>query len=224
MGAQTMQPKIEYKYTPIVVESLDEEGVFEGYASVFNEVDQGGDITVRGCFAASLQNRPAERVRMLFQHDPSQVIGKWLSLVEDDRGLRVKGKLSMGLDQARQVYVMMKDELIGGLSIGYRTKRFDYDVNNETRKLLEVDLMEISAVTFPMLESATISAVKSGVMPTEREFEGFLRDAGFSRSQSKAIVAEGYKSMLNGQRDAAEIDLTGLQSAIHDVANTLRRS
>lgn len=187
------------------VKAVSEEGEFEGYGSIFGSMDQGRDVVVSGAFAKSLARRPAEKVKMLWQHRTDQVIGKWTDMREDAKGLFCRGRLFMGVQAAKECHVLMKEGAIDGLSIGYRTVNDEYDRDANLRRLTEVELMEVSVVTFPMHMDATVSLVKGDDLPTEREIETHLRDAGLSRSQAKAFVAGGYKSLKN-LRDAGDQD------------------
>lgn len=138
----------------------DAHGVFEGYASVFEREDQGRDVVQRGAFAASLARRGAGGVKMLFQHDPNQPIGRWLDLKEDARGLYVRGQLLSGVPKAHEVLTLMRAGVLDGLSIGFKVVRARRDRARSLRRLEVVDLWEISVVTFPMLDVARVSNVK----------------------------------------------------------------
>ena len=134
-----------------------------GYASVFERVDQGGDCVVRGAYAASLNRLTAgERtVKMLWQHDPAQPIGVWDEVREDEHGLWVKGRLLPGVARAQEAAALISAGAIDGLSIGYRTVRAEKGVPGG-RKLTELDLWEVSLVTFPMLADARVGAKAEG--------------------------------------------------------------
>jgi HK97 family phage prohead protease len=206
----------------IEAKAVEETGEFEGHGSVFDVEDQGADIIVRGAFAESLNARPMQSVKMLWQHDTHCPIGRWMELREDDRGLYCKGKLFLAVQAGREAHELMREGAVDGLSIGYTTKRYEIDRDNQVRKLLEVDLREISVVTFPMNEAATVSLVKAGQLPTERELEDWLkRDAGFSSSQAKAIIANGFKSLKN-ERDAGNSEERLLTEAMQRLAQRLR--
>jgi len=179
----------------------DQNGEFEGYASVFGVVDQGMDVVVRGAFSKSLGS--GRKVKMLWQHDQSQPIGKFTEIKEDERGLFVKGRLLKEVQQGREAMAMLREDVIDSMSIGYRTVEAIEEGNGSVRKLMEVDLFEISLVTFPMLPSAKITDVKS--IQTEREFERFLRDAGYSRKVAAALTLHGFKA-IDCQRDAVADD------------------
>lgn len=172
-------------------------GEFVGYASVFGNVDQGGDIVERGAFAQTLQAKKALDVAMLWSHDPRSVpIGKWLDLHEDERGLVARGQLTLDIPRARDVHAALKEGTVKGLSIGYRVAKdgAELDRNGRVRRLKALDLFEVSVVTFPMNTRAQVARVKGQGM-TIREFEAFLRDeGGFSHAAAKAIAAQGYKA------------------------------
>ncbi|MBA4352585.1 MAG: HK97 family phage prohead protease [Rhodobacter sp.] len=131
----------------------------EGYASVFGVADQGGDVVLRGAYATSLKRLAAggRRVKMLWQHDPGQPIGVWDEVREDVHGLWVKGHLLTDLAQGREAAALLAAGAIDGLSIGYRTLRAERDAKGR-RQLAEVDLWEVSLVTFPMLAEARVAA------------------------------------------------------------------
>lgn len=175
----------------------DQDGAFEGYASVFGVVDQGLDVVERGAFAKSLGS--GRKVKMLWQHDQQKVIGVWDEVKEDERGLFVRGRLLKGVGLAEEAMVLMRNGAIDSMSIGYRTIEAIPEGGGRIRKLTEIELHEISLVTFPMLPDAKVTAVKSAT--TEREFEAFLRDAGYSRKEATALTLHGFKG-LAGLRDA----------------------
>jgi HK97 family phage prohead protease len=137
-------------------------GTFKGYASLFNIRDLGNDIVMPGAFGASLRNRGERGVKLLWQHDATQPVGAWLSLHEDDRGLRVHGRLNLNVAKAREILSLMQEGAVDGLSIGFRTQKASRDRKSGTRRLYQLDLWEISLVTFPMLPQARVEAVKRG--------------------------------------------------------------
>ena len=178
----------------------DEDGKFEGYASVFDVVDQGMDVVSPGAFRRSLDS--TRKVKMLWQHDMSQPIGVFDEIREDDRGLFVRGRIAKEVQQGREAMALMRMGAIDSMSIGYRPKEATAEGNGSVRRLDEVELFEISLVTMPMLAEAVITAVKS--IRTIRDFEGTLRDAGFSKREAKAISAEGFKGLAD-HRDDVEV-------------------
>jgi HK97 family phage prohead protease len=144
---------------------IDESGVFEGYASLFGVPDLAGDVVEPGAFRDSLSRRGARGVGLLWQHDPATPIGRWLSLIEDRRGLKVRGRLSLEVMRARELRALMRDGAVDGLSIGFRTGRARADPATGRRHLISIDLWEVSLVTFPMLPGARVTAVKSRLPP-----------------------------------------------------------
>ena len=131
------------------------DGHFTGYASLFGVPDLGRDTVAPGAFAASLARRGPGGVRMLWQHDPAEPIGTWLSLAEDARGLRVAGRLNLAVQRAREIDALMRDRALDGLSIGFRVVRAVPERGG--RRLLAVDLWEVSLVTFPLQPDARVS-------------------------------------------------------------------
>ena len=205
-SATPMERAHEVKFTGSVLDKLTLDGTFEGYASLFNRRDLGSDVVLPGAFRASLQQRGQSGIRMLFQHDPGQPIGVWERIYEDARGLFVRGRLALEVAKAREVHALMKAGAIDGLSIGFRAVKGPRDARSGIRNLAEIDLWEISIVTFPMQQDARIGSVKGrafdGRNPTEREFERWLtQDAGFTRTEARAVMREGYTG-LKSLRDA----------------------
>jgi HK97 family phage prohead protease len=148
------------KFAVLSVKGVAGDGGFSGYASVFGEIDLGKDVIERGAFARSIGRKGAGGVRMLFQHDPAEPIGRWKRIAEDGHGLYVEGQLTLGAPRADEVYAHLKNRALDGLSIGFRTVRAETDRKTGIRRILEADLWEISVVTFPMLPSARIVTVK----------------------------------------------------------------
>jgi HK97 family phage prohead protease len=187
----------------------DQPGVIAGYASTFGNVDQGGDVVIRGAFKEALEKAKAEGrlIPMLWQHDQREPIGVWDSIEEDRKGLKVQGKLLIDDDPlAARAYAHVKAGSIGGMSIGYRTLPGGMTEDPKRRgvyQLTKLDLREVSLVTMPMNIQARITDVKSlvesGVLPTERQFEQFLREAGgFSKKRALAL-ATACKPLLRGE-------------------------
>jgi HK97 family phage prohead protease len=158
--AYIKSPSIETKRATLDIGNVDAEGVFEGYASLFGVLDLGGDIVMPGAFADRLRRLGAIGVKMLWQHDPGQLLGVWTHIAEDSRGLKVRGKLNPNVARAREALALMRDGAIDGLSIGYRTRRAVKDAQSGVRRLYALDLIEISIVTFPMLPQARVESVK----------------------------------------------------------------
>ena len=151
----------------------------EGYASLFGKRDQGGDIVEAGAYGGSLARLRAKgaRVKMLWQHDPAQPIGVWDEVREDGVGLWVKGRILTEIAKGREAVALLAAGAIDGLSIGYRTVRADRDGKGQ-RRLAELELWEVSLVTFPMLQEARVQV--KGDDPGAaawRDVAAILRDA-----------------------------------------------
>jgi HK97 family phage prohead protease len=134
-------------------------GLFTGYASLFGIPDAQNDVVERGAFAASLLRRGAAGIRMLWQHDPAEPIGCWLSLSEDPVGLRVTGRLVTLTARGREARDLLAAGAVDGLSIGFKALRAERRRRDGPRRLLEVDLWEVSVVTFPALAGARVTRV-----------------------------------------------------------------
>ncbi|MGN6451229.1 MAG: HK97 family phage prohead protease [Brucella intermedia] len=200
------------------VKDLSEDGTFTGYGSVNGNVDSYGERVMPGAFAGSLakHKREGTSVLMLWQHNPNEPIGIWEDLAEDAKGLWGKGRLIMEVQKAREVHALMKANAIGGLSIGYREIKATPDGN--VRNLEELDLREISPVSFPANRRARIEAVKSermeefarrlrdgDPMPI-KEFEDILREAGVPKSMATQIASVGYAKAALGEPEGEKAD------------------
>lgn len=147
---------LETKYLELRQYDVNEAEI-GGYASIFSEADQNGDIVQPGAFEASLRRtaNSGRRVKMLWQHDPMQPIGVWEEVEEDARGLRVRGRLLTNVAKGAEAATLLAAGAIDGLSIGYRTVRAEKA--GRGRRLIELELWEVSLVTFPMLPTARAS-------------------------------------------------------------------
>ena len=137
-----------------------EDGVFEGYASIYGEPDSFGDTIRPGAFAKTLKNRKATPVAMLWSHDPSRPIGVWTDLSEDARGLKVKGRLIRETSGGADAYALLKAGAVNGLSIGFRA-RSHARAPNGGRILTDIDLVEVSLVALPAASKARVTHVKA---------------------------------------------------------------
>jgi HK97 family phage prohead protease len=204
--------------------SVQDTGEFEGYASTFGNVDQGGDVVEPGAFIESIVKSKADKrtIPMLWQHKQQEPIGYWKDLAEDSKGLYVKGQLLIDDDPlARRAHAHLKAKSIGGMSIGYRIPPGGI-VEDEKRRgvsrLKTVDLREISLVTMPMNLEARVTSVKSilaaGNMPTVREFEEFLRESGgFSKALATAIASKAAPH-LRGEPEGQPSDVSAFLQAL----------
>lgn len=213
----------------VKAEALSEDGIFEGYGSVFDHPIvhpiYGRDIVKPGAFADSLASKGTKGIKMLWQHDTAEPIGKWLDLAEDGKGLYVKGQLLLDLPKARDAYVLMKNKVIDGLSIGFdaRDKENEWDPQRQTRTLHKINLYEVSAVTFPAQTIAKIRSIKSATaVDNIRDYERFLRDAGFSALESRRLASAGWQALRRDADSAPDEQLsTGLLAALRDARSSL---
>lgn len=173
-------------------------GVFEGLASTYGNIDLGGDIVVPGAFTKTLQERGSSVV-LLSQHDATKSIG--LGEVSDSaEGLRIRGKLEMGLVDAQQEFIRLRSGLVKGLSIGYRVYPGGAEMKDGVRLLKSIELHECSLCTFPMNPAARVASVK-GSVSSIRDFERFLRDSGYSKSEASRLAAHGWRGLADSDQD-----------------------
>ncbi|MDP2446599.1 HK97 family phage prohead protease [Pseudomonas sp.] len=203
------------------VKSIGDDGTFSGYGSVFDVVDSYSDVVHRGAFAASLKEwaKKGGFPAMLWQHKFDEPLGPYTRMEEDEHGLYLEGRLLIDDDPlARRAHAHLKAGSLTGLSIGYSIPpgggRWDSDAG--IYHLTQVDLWEVSLVTFPANDAARVETVKNALQGP-RQFEKFLRDAGLSRTEAKAVMAEGYKGI--SQRDAG---MGGLLDEISQLTAQLR--
>ena len=147
---------------PIEIKSLGNTGVFSGYASVFGFVDNQLDVILPGAFENTLAEKNNGRdIKMLWQHDAAEPIGCFDTIREDDKGLFVQGQLLLEVQRGREAYNLLKSGVIKGLSIGYNVVQSNIDPQTGVRMISELDLFEISLVTFPANELAQVAEVKA---------------------------------------------------------------
>jgi len=188
--------------------AIEKDGSFSGHASVFGNVDSYRDVVMPGAFGKTLAQWKAKGTLppLLWQHQSDKPIGPHTSMSEDGDGLMVEGQLLIDdVQQAKEAYALVKAGVIRGMSIGYDLfpDGCDYDAENSIMKLTGIDLWENSIVTFPANDQAMVSEVKemlrSGNMPTLREFEKALRELGFSKRLTTQIAMGGYANLLRSE-------------------------
>lgn len=143
----------------LAVKSTDVAGRFAGYASVFNIVDNQRDMIIRGAFANTLKGRVSS-IKLLWQHQQSEPIGVLDDMFEDEHGLYVEGRLLLQIQRAKEAHALLKSGALNGLSIGYSPVRYRIDAATGVRILSEIDLWEVSLVTFAANEAAGVTVVK----------------------------------------------------------------
>ena len=142
---------------------------FAGYAAVFDRPDKGGDIIRRGAFRRAVA-AGAKGLPLLWQHDASKPIGIIEQIAEDERGLRVIGRLSEHAGVAKEAAALLESQALDGLSFGYRVRAavdgaLDGSAASGTRQLTDLDLVEVSLVTFPMQPLARVHMVEGAARP-----------------------------------------------------------
>ncbi len=195
-------------------------GTFEGYGSVFGNKDLGNDVIEAGAFTKSLKGKKPQSVKLLYQHKSDMPIGVFDEIKEDEHGLVVKGRLALKTQAGAEAYELLKMGALDGLSIGFRVnpEKVSYDRRANKRIIKEVDLMEVSLVTFPMNPQALVRSVK-GQEISIREWEKGMRDA-FNLSRSEAKMAAKAVTDVFVQR---EVDTSAeLVDAIKNLTLTLK--
>lgn len=208
------------------IKSVSEKGAFSGYGSVFGNVDLHRDIILPGAFSKSLERHKQKGTMpsMLWQHKMADVVGIYTEMAEDDHGLKLSGELFVNenVPEADKAYTLMRRGAVKGLSIGFNIPKGgeEYDKDNDIWKIKEVDLVEVSIVTYPANQEAQIATVKSA-LESPRDFERFLRDAGLTRHQAKCLMAGGYGAMVESP-DASDDGDTEAAKQIIQLLNKMR--
>lgn len=199
---------LKYMERPFEVKAVEDDGIFEGFGSVFGNVDQYKEIVAPGAFVESLAGwKAAGRLPpVLWQHRSGEPIGPYVEMEEQALGLRVKGQLLVNdVQRAKEARALMKAKAVNGLSIGFVTREDSYDRVTGIRTLKKVDLWEVSVVTFPANPAAQITSIKSAIdaIQTFAEAESFLREVGrLSKADATGFIAR-FKS-LSGRSESDE--------------------
>lgn len=219
--------ELELGQVALDLKAVAEEGEIEGYGSVFGERDSGGDIVQPGAFKSSLTKKGVRGIKMLYQHDMHDPIGVWTEIKEDGKGLFVRGRLLLDDPDGAKAFARIKAGAVDGLSIGYRTVKSRFDRSKDARLLEEVDLWEVSVVTFPMNESSRIQRVKTALQEFDpTTWERAFRDEGLSNREAKLATSVARKMVLRdgGQPEPAPRDAgaDALLAAIRSATDALR--
>jgi len=205
---------MEYKALEFKAENVDaDERIISGYASTY-DLDQGGDIIVKGAFSRTLGEKRG--VKVLWQHKQDSPIGKPRMMREDEQGLYVEAYIAKTA-KGDEALALAKEGIIDSMSIGYSVNDSEYK-DDGVRLIKELTLYEFSLVTFPMNEKAIITGVKNLEV---REIERVLREAGLSRSQAKAIAGAGVKSLREADQKQAE-EAKALEAAHAAIASIMQ--
>jgi len=210
----------EVRYCALQIKAA-EDGSIDGYGSVFGVKDMYDDVIAPGAFSASIAAHKSAGTMpaMLWQHDADEPIGVWLEMTEDAKGLRVKGQICLETACGKEAHALLKMGALNGLSIGFMSKQWSHDESPDVRTLTEIDLWEVSLVTFPANEKARVTNVKSADdLATPKDAERILRDAGFSKSDATAYVS---RVMRMGE---ARSDSAGSTAVAMKAANRLLSS
>lgn len=202
-----------------------ETGEIVGYGAVFGNVDLHEDVIKPGAFTRTLAEHRSRgtKVAMLWAHDMSAPIGAWSELQEDERGLLVKGKLSLGVAKAREALELLQDGAVNGLSIGFRPKETKRE--RDVRVIEDLELFEVSLVAIPANHAARAAVVKhASEIRTVRDFERTLRDVGFTSRQAKKIAAAGFNAAPDDRDDPDRADPFTLAAIIREHAAKILRS
>lgn len=205
----------EVRSFALQIKAAGDDGTVEGYGSVFGVRDNYDDVIAKGAFIDSLKSHKAAGTMpaMLWQHDADKPIGVWTEMVEDEKGLRIKGQLAMETVKGKEAHALLKMGALNGLSIGFMSKEWSYDRETEVRTLTAIDLWEVSLVTFPANEKARVTNVKSAdELQAPKDAEKVLRDAGFSKSDATAFVSRVMR-MGEVRSDSANSTVAAMKSA-----------
>lgn len=205
----------EVRSFALQIKAAGDDGTVEGYGSVFGVRDNYDDVIAKGAFIQSLKDHKAACTMpaMLWQHDADKPIGVWTEMVEDEKGLRIKGQLAMETVKGKEAHALLKMGALNGLSIGFMSKEWAYDRDTEVRTLTAIDLWEVSLVTFPANEKARVTNVKSAdELQAPKDAEKVLRDAGFSKSDATAFVSRVMR-MGEVRRDSVDSTVAAMKSA-----------
>lgn len=204
--------KLQFADAPQLDVKADSSGRISGYGSIFGNVDSYSERVLPGAFKASLDEhkRSGSRIKMLWQHRQDVPIGVWNHAVEDGKGLLLEGKINLKTDAGRNAYEHIIAGDVDSLSIGYREKKAKQG-HDGVRDLIELDLYEVSPVTFPANRSATITAAKS-----QAEIEEILRSGGLSKQAARLVVAGGWKALSKSNQ--VDLDAASRFAALIDDA------
>lgn len=217
----------------------DQPGIFTGYASIFGKKDLQDDIVDAGAFTRCI-DRNGDSFHLLSQHNPDKLLGR-VTVAEDTKGLKVtRGELMLEAPDAQAAYAFMKRGMLKGMSIGFRTVKDLWDKKEGVRHLKEVDLWEVSIVTFPANPGALIRTVKSGdkvgeitrslILSAEASAEGLahlsaavLGVAAETIPDEEMGFARGYAEDLHRKTGIAApwLGLSGLDAMVRSIVSII---
>ena len=198
------------------IKSMQADGTFAGYASVFHMVDSQRDIVRPGAFAESLKKRK-HPLQLLWQHQWESPIGVIAQIFEDKHGLYVEGKLLLDVARAREAYVLLKAGAIRGLSIGFTVQKAKRNIDAGTRELLAVDLWEVSLVTLPANEAAQVTVVKLQALAKEH---AALDKVEKALAEMRKTLANGHAMPIGWEKTKRITDQFFIKAAAADDSET----
>lgn len=196
------------------IKTVNDDGTFEGYGSVFGVKDSYDEIVAPGAFAESLADHKSAGTMpaLLWQHRIGEPIGVYASIEEDSIGLKLSGRLALKTNRGAEAHELLKMKAINGLSIGFVTREDAFDRVTGIRTLKRVDLWEVSLVTFPANDAARVTGVKSIEQIEDlKGAEQYLRDLGASRREAVAFISK-MKGFV--QSDSADTDISRVLEAL----------
>lgn len=211
-----MQHKDLHSYR---IKAVEESGRFEGFASVYGNVDYDGDVIEKGAFKRTLDHR--DELPLLWQHKRDEPIGLG-KLSDSDIGLKIAGQLNLEVTKAREAYSLLKQGAVRGLSIGFEIPQGKTYVKENRRHITEVKLREVSLVTFAANAEANVTEVKE----IDQKIEDLLTELKEGRrfsSATKQRIRQAIADLeaLLGEEESPEpadmksIDPELLHSMIH---------
>ena len=210
--------KMKHKSFALEIKADAEDRTVEGWASTFGNKDSGGDIIVPGAFADSLTTRMP---KMLWQHDTGELIGVWDAAQETAKGLYVKGRFA-DTPRGNEAYTLAKMGALDSMSIGYSTMDYDYDPKTGVRTLKQLELWEVSLVTFPMNEQATITTVKAAAEDIEQAYDLLEQVTGICDAYSAGDMQPTAETLATvAQLNRQAMSLLGDDDAEEDEIQTV---
>lgn len=204
----------------------DEKGIIEGYGSVFGNIDSYGDVIDSKAFDETIEtlSKGGDSIKMLWQHNPTQPIGVWTEVTKDNYGLKLKGRLTRGVEKAEEALKLLKDSAINGLSIGFIIPKggINFDSTIKANIISKAILKEVSIVTFPANELAKLSNVKTDydLASYKRHIEQILRDGGLTKEDALEIISRGVRMPAKDQSDSDLADVAEyLKQEINKIKN-----
>lgn len=193
---------------PFEVKAADDAGNFEGYAAVFDNVDLGDDVILKGAFTQVKTARNG-RLKLALYHDLTRLVGT-SEFTQDEHGLYLKGRVNLNVSYARDAYELMKDGSLDSMSIGFNTLEADFQerAGRNVRVIKSAELWEASFVPFGMNPDAQVLSVKSDI----RLFESALRERmGLSQKEAAAVASLGYPALRRDGASAATVTVDELK-------------